>query len=70
MEYTQSLKDTLTFAYNEAAKRRHEYVTLEHVLYALLKDRTGRRIIEACGGEIDGLSKDLEQFFFQWFLPL
>ena len=38
MEYTQALKDTLSHAFNEAARRRHEFVTLEHVLLALLDD--------------------------------
>ena len=60
MEYTEALKESLSNAYHEAAKRRHEYVTLEHVLYALIDDETCKRIILACGGEIEKLRKDLE----------
>ena len=41
MEYTQELKDTLATAFNEALRRRHEFVTLEHVLYAMLDDPNG-----------------------------
>ena len=63
MEYTQALKETLTLAYNEAAKRRHEYVTLEHVLYALVEDPNSKKIIEACGGDLIALRSDLERFF-------
>ncbi|MBI4816041.1 MAG: ATP-dependent Clp protease ATP-binding subunit ClpA [Deltaproteobacteria bacterium] len=63
MEYTKALKDTLTLAYKEASRRRHEFVTLEHVLWALLEDKNGRRILEACGGDLDDLRSDLERYF-------
>ena len=53
MEYSQELKDTLASAFNEALKRRHEFVTLEHVLYALLDDPNGSKIIKSCGGNLD-----------------
>ncbi len=63
MEYTDELKQTLTRAFNEAAERRHEFVTLEHVLHALLDDKNGRRVLEACGGDLPKLKADLEKFF-------
>ena len=63
MEYSQELKDTLANAFNEALKRHHEFVTLEHVLYALLDDETGERILTACGGDLKELRTDLEDFF-------
>ncbi|MBI2376820.1 MAG: ATP-dependent Clp protease ATP-binding subunit ClpA [Deltaproteobacteria bacterium] len=63
MEYTKALKDTLTLAYKEATRRRHEFVTLEHVLWALLEDKNGRRILEACGGDMADLKADLERYF-------
>ena len=70
MEYSQELKDTLASAFNEALKRRHEFVTLEHVLYALLDDPNGGRIIKACGGDLDGLRADLDKFFESNMAPL
>lgn len=70
MEYSQELKDTLASAFNEALKRRHEFVTLEHVLYALLDDPNGAKIIKACGGELDGLRADLDRFFETNMQPL
>jgi ATP-dependent Clp protease ATP-binding subunit ClpA len=70
MEYSQELKDTLASAFNEALKRRHEFVTLEHVLYALLDDPNGSRIIKACGGDLDGLRGDLDKFFESNMAPL
>jgi ATP-dependent Clp protease ATP-binding subunit ClpA len=62
MEYTEALKDALTQAYNDAAKRRHEYVTLEHVLLAFLDEKSAKEIIEACGGKLDELRKELDKF--------
>ncbi|MEE2902609.1 MAG: ATP-dependent Clp protease ATP-binding subunit ClpA [Myxococcota bacterium] len=62
MEYTEALKESLSRAYNEAANRRHEYVTLEHVLFALIDDETCKKIIIACGGDIEKLREELELY--------
>ena len=60
---SKELSATLGFSVKEAQKRRHEYVSIEHVLYAILHDTQGIKIIEACGGEIDNLKIALEAFF-------
>jgi ATP-dependent Clp protease ATP-binding subunit ClpA len=60
---TKELQETLNFAAMEAIKRRHEYVTLEHLLYALLHDRTAAKVIRHCGGSAEALAKELEGFF-------
>jgi len=60
---SKELSATLGFAVREAKKRRHEYVCIEHVLYAILHDRTGMDIIENCGGDVDKLKNELETFF-------
>ena len=60
---SKELSATLGFAVREAKKRRHEYVCIEHVLYAILHDRTGMDIIENCGGDVDKLKNELEKFF-------
>jgi ATP-dependent Clp protease ATP-binding subunit ClpA len=60
---TKELQETLNFAAMEAIKRRHEYVTLEHLLYALLHERTAARVLRQCGGDADALTKELEAFF-------
>ena len=52
---SKELSETLGFAVKEAKKRRHEYVSVEHVLFALLHDETGIDIIEKCGGDVDNL---------------
>ncbi|HEX8294229.1 MAG TPA: Clp protease N-terminal domain-containing protein, partial [Pyrinomonadaceae bacterium] len=59
---TKELQETLNFAAMEAIKRRHEYVTLEHLLYALLHERTAAKVVRQCGGDADALTRELEQF--------
>jgi len=60
---TKELQDTLNFAAMEAIKRRHEYVTLEHLLYALLHERTAAGVVRQCGGNVESLVEELELFF-------
>ncbi|HKP72320.1 MAG TPA: ATP-dependent Clp protease ATP-binding subunit ClpA [Pyrinomonadaceae bacterium] len=60
---TRELQATLSSAVGEAIERRHEYVTLEHLLLALLSDRTASNVIRHCGGDIDALQNELEKFF-------
>jgi ATP-dependent Clp protease ATP-binding subunit ClpA len=60
---TRELQATLSAAVEEAIERRHEYVTLEHLLFALLSDSTASNVIRHCGGDTDVLRANLENFF-------
>jgi ATP-dependent Clp protease ATP-binding subunit ClpA len=60
---TKELENTLNLAVEEATTRQHEYVTLEHLLLALLKDPTARDVIYNCGGSLETLKNDIEEFF-------
>jgi ATP-dependent Clp protease ATP-binding subunit ClpA len=60
---SKELESTLSVALKEAKRRRHEYVSLEHLLYALLQDKDASRAIINCGGDIDRLRKALDEFF-------
>ena len=60
---SKELEGTLNTALKEAKSRRHEYVCLEHLLYALLQDKDASGAIINCGGDIDHLRKGLEEFF-------
>ena len=60
---SKELSATLGFAVSEAKKYRHEFVCLEHVLYAILHDTSGIEIITGCGGNVDELKGALESFF-------
>ncbi|MDX2029899.1 MAG: ATP-dependent Clp protease ATP-binding subunit ClpA [Blastocatellia bacterium] len=67
---TRELQATLNLAANEAIKRRHEFLTLEHLLFALLHDETSAEVIRSCGGDLDLLKRDLEEFFRENMQPL
>ncbi len=60
---SKELSETLGFAVKEAKRRRHEYVCVEHVLYAILHDNLGKEIIEHCGGNIDTIRDALLGYF-------
>ena len=68
--FKQDVQIAFTLAVREAQRRRHEYLTTEHVLYALLFEDAGQRILTSCGGDIDGLKKNLENFFDVHLEPL
>ena len=59
----KQLSETLGFAVREAKRRRHEYVSIEHLLFAILFDSDGVGIIENSGGSIENLKNSLETFF-------
>src|SRR6185295_1813696 len=60
--FSTSVEIVLTIAYREAVSRRHAYVTLEHLLYALAHDNDGERILAACGADLPKLRRDLDQY--------
>jgi ATP-dependent Clp protease ATP-binding subunit ClpA len=60
---TRELEETLSYAVDEAVKHKHEYVTLEHLLFALLEDTSARDILFNCGAKIDELAVSLEEYF-------
>ena len=58
----KQLQKTFEFALNDAMRRRNEYVTLEHLLYALLHDSDAIEVVRACGGNVELLRKQLDDF--------
>ena len=63
--FNQEVQITFSLAVREAQRRRHEFLTTEHVLYAMLFDDQGCDILKACGGDVNTLRADLELFFEQ-----
>ena len=59
---SRELQVTLQLAMTEAANRRHEYVCLEHLLYAMLHDVTTANILRQCGADIEYLKGKLVRF--------
>ena len=60
---TRELEETLSYAVDQAVKHKHEYVTLEHLLYALLEDSSARDILFHCGANLEEISRALEEYF-------
>ncbi|HEX2691123.1 MAG TPA: ATP-dependent Clp protease ATP-binding subunit ClpA [Kofleriaceae bacterium] len=56
------LQATLQRAVDDVRGRRHEYLTLEHLLLSILDDPSGADIVTKCGGDIEKLRGDLERF--------
>jgi ATP-dependent Clp protease ATP-binding subunit ClpA len=60
--FSAALEVVLTIAYREAVSRRHAYLTLEHLLFALAHDREGERILTGCGADLPKLRKALDEY--------
>ena len=60
---TKNLEAVLKAAYDEARQRRHEFVCVEHLLWVLLDDKHASEVIVNCGGDLDRLRRELEEFF-------
>ena len=59
----KNLQKALGLAVEELKHRRHEYLTLEHVLYGIASEPAGRKLIERCGGSAAVLQQALDHFF-------
>jgi ATP-dependent Clp protease ATP-binding subunit ClpA len=59
---TRELEHTLSVAVDEAVKGRHEFVTLEHLLFALLDDARAREILQHCGADLQELARALGEY--------
>ena len=58
----QELEVSLHMAFVEARQKRHEFITVEHLLLALLDNPTAAEVLRACAANIDGLRKALADF--------
>jgi len=59
---SRELQVTLQLAMTEAVNRRHEFVQLEHLLYAMLHDVTSSNILKHCGANLDALRRKLAHY--------
>ena len=58
----QELEVSLHMAFVEARQKRHEFITVEHLLLALLDNPSAAETLRACGGNIEQLRRDLSKF--------
>jgi len=61
----QELEVSLHMAFVEARQKRHEFITVEHLLLALLDNPSAAETLRACGGNIDQLRRDLGKFIVE-----
>ncbi|MCK8515714.1 ATP-dependent Clp protease ATP-binding subunit ClpA [Methylonatrum kenyense] len=59
---SKELEFTLNLAFKEAREKRHEFLTVEHLLLALTDNPTAVGVLKACGADLERLKKDLETF--------
>ncbi len=59
---SKELELTLNSAFREAREKRHEFMTVEHLLLALLDNPAASKVLKACGAEIDKLRDELTEY--------
>ena len=59
---SKDLEFSINLAFREARDRRHEFMTVEHLLLALLDNPAASEVLRACGAHLDKLKRDLQTF--------
>ena len=59
---SKELEVTLNNAFKNAHDKRHEFITVEHLLLALLDNASAGAVMVACGCDINALRGQLTQF--------
>lgn len=59
---SKDLELTLNAAFKTAREKRHEFMTVEHLLLALLDNDSALRVLKACGAELNRLREELSEF--------
>ena len=59
---SKELEQTLNDAFRAARERRHEFMTVEHLLLAMLDNNDAIRVLKACGAQLTSLRGDLVEF--------
>ena len=59
--FSKELELSISQAYQEARESRHEFLTVEHMLLALLDNASALGIISACGADVPLLEKEIRK---------
>lgn len=62
IEPSQNLQNIFEYSVSLAKKHKHEYITLEHLLFSILMDDDSLRLLKNCGADIEFLKENLEKF--------
>src|SRR5438477_384949 len=60
--FSRAVERVLNSAAREAVSRRHAHLTLEHLLFAIVNETTGDKILRAAGANTDKIKSDLDTF--------
>ena len=59
---SRELELTLNFAFKDARRKKHELISVEHLLFALLENASATEVLRACGANLGELKESLEEF--------
>ncbi|RMD80349.1 MAG: ATP-dependent Clp protease ATP-binding subunit ClpA [Gammaproteobacteria bacterium] len=59
---SKDLEETLNAVFREAREKLHEFVTVEHLLLALLNNASAAKVLRACGSDLEKLRQELSAF--------
>lgn len=59
---SRELQNTLSQAGLDAQKRRHEFITLEHLLLAMTIEPSARQVLTACGVDVAVMARELDRY--------
>ncbi len=59
---SKELEASLNNAFNEAREKRHEYITVEHLLLSLLDNNSASVVLQACGTDLNLLGTELKEY--------
>jgi len=58
----KELEFTLNLAFKEAKEKRHEFMTVEHLLLSLLENPSASNVLHACNADLESLRRDLAEY--------
>ena len=59
---SKELESSLNRAFNDARDKRHEYITVEHLLLALLDNSSANSVLQACGTDLNLIRNELDEY--------
>jgi ATP-dependent Clp protease ATP-binding subunit ClpA len=59
--FSRDLELTISNSYKQARERRHEFMTVEHLLLALADNASAEQVLKACGADLSKLTEDLKR---------
>ena len=59
---SKELELTLNHAFRSAFEKRHEFISVEHLLLAMLDNQSAIEVLKSCGANVDWLKQELVNF--------